>query len=40
MKLFKNFDRTMLMGMRMMCGAVATRAEFSEMMAERRNHTC
>ena len=39
MKFFDNVDRTMMLGMRMMYGGSVTRAEFNDMMHERRAHS-
>ena len=39
MKFFDNVDRTMMLGMRMMYGGSVTRAEFNDMMNERRAHS-
>ena len=39
MKFFDNVDRTMMIGMRMMYGGSVTRAEFNDMMNERRAHS-
>lgn len=36
MKTFDTLDRTMLLGIRMMYGGSVTRAEFNDMMNERR----
>lgn len=38
MKFFDSIDRTMSLGMRMMYGGSVTRAEFDDMMTERRKH--